>query len=367
MASLAGKLIVAPGSRLKLGKVDADETFGLEKAAAAQKLAKNLERLSDLQYRLYAEARRAVLVVLQGIDAAGKDGTIRHVMTGLNPQGVRVTSFKVPEGDERRHDYLWRIHRACPEWGSIGIFNRSHYEDVLVVRVHDLVPKSVWSKRYRQINEFERTLSECGVTILKFLLYISKEEQAKRFRERLDDPSKNWKFSEADTKERSYWDNYLDAYDEMLDKCSTDYAPWHVIPSNRKWFRNLAVSEVIVHALERMKLKFPEPAADLSKIRIDCPVTREPTSARKGKSSRWSSSASRQDAAPGPLRCRGVPPRLPIEPGEPARNGQHPRRYRHISPHRSPPAIPRRCGGYRIRRRREGGSQDLRQSHHALP
>ncbi len=269
MASLAGKLIVAPGSRLKLGKVDADETFGLEKAAAAQKLAKNLERLSDLQYRLYAEARRAVLVVLQGIDAAGKDGTIRHVMTGLNPQGVRVTSFKVPEGDERRHDYLWRIHRACPEWGSIGIFNRSHYEDVLVVRVHDLVPKSVWSKRYRQINEFERTLSECGVTILKFLLYISKEEQAKRFRERLDDPSKNWKFSEADTKERSYWDNYLDAYDEMLDKCSTDYAPWHVIPSNRKWFRNLAVSEVIVHALERMKLKFPEPAADLSKIRID--------------------------------------------------------------------------------------------------
>jgi len=268
MATLAEKLIVAPGSKFKLGKLDADRTFGVQKAAAARKLERNIERLSELQYRLYAEARRAVLVVLQGIDAAGKDGTIRHVMTGLNPQGVRVTSFKVPEGEERRHDYLWRIHRACPEWGSIGIFNRSHYEDVLVVRVHDLAPKSVWSKRYRQINEFERSLSECGVTILKFLLYISKEEQAKRFEERLDDPSKNWKFSAADSRERDYWDAYLDAYDEMLEKCSTQYAPWYVIPANRKWFRNLAVSDVIAGVLERMKLEFPKPAADLSAVKI---------------------------------------------------------------------------------------------------
>ncbi|MCX6621195.1 MAG: polyphosphate kinase 2 family protein [Acidobacteria bacterium] len=234
MSSLADKLIVEPGSRLKLEKVDADASFGVEKAAAAEKLAKNLERLSELQYLLYAEAKRSVLVVVHGIGAAGKDGTIRHVMTGLNPQGVRVTSFKVPEGDERRHDYLWRIHRACPEWGSIGIFNRSHYEDVLVVRVHELVPKSVWTRRYRQINEFERSLAESGVTILKFLLYISKEEQAKRFRERLDDPKKNWKFSEADARERRYWDDYLGAYDDMLEKCSTEYAPWYVIPSNRK-------------------------------------------------------------------------------------------------------------------------------------
>jgi PPK2 family polyphosphate:nucleotide phosphotransferase len=269
MASLSGKLIVEPGSIPRLEKVDADNTFGFEKAAAADKLAKNLERLSELQYLLYAEAKRSVLIVLQGIDAAGKDGTIRHVMTGLNPQGVRVTSFKVPEGDEKRHDYLWRIHRACPEWGAMGVFNRSHYEDVLVVRVHDLVPKPVWSKRYRQINEFERTLSEAGVTILKFLLYISKDEQARRFQQRLDNPKKNWKFSEADVRERRHWDDYIAAYDDMLEKCSTDYAPWYVIPSNRKWFRNLAVAQVMLDALEGMKLKIPKPVADLSHIKIE--------------------------------------------------------------------------------------------------
>jgi PPK2 family polyphosphate:nucleotide phosphotransferase len=269
MASLRDKLQVAPGSRIKLGKVDADSTFGVDKTAATEKLARNLERLSELQYLLYAEAQRSVLVVLQGIDAAGKDGTIRHVMTGLNPQGVRVTSFKVPEGDEKRHDYLWRIHRAAPEKGAIGIFNRSHYEDVLVVRVHNIVPKSVWQKRYRHINEFERMLTDNGVTVLKFLLYISKEEQAERFRERLEDKSKTWKFSQADATERGYWDAYLDAYDDMLAKCSTEHAPWFVIPSNRKWFRNYAVSEVIVDALERMKLKIPKAAADLSHVKIE--------------------------------------------------------------------------------------------------
>jgi PPK2 family polyphosphate:nucleotide phosphotransferase len=222
-----------------------------------------------LEYLLYAEGRRAVLVVLQGIDAAGKDGTIRHVMSGLNPQAARVTAFKVPEGAEKRHDYLWRVHNAMPEFGQIGIFNRSHYEDVLVVRVHSLAPKSVWQKRYHQINEFERMLSESGVRIVKFFLYISKEEQAKRFRERLKDKTKNWKFSAADIKEREYWDDYIAAYNDVLEKCSTEYAPWYVIPANRKWFRNLAVAQVLVETLESMKLKYPKPTADLSKIKFE--------------------------------------------------------------------------------------------------
>src|ERR1035438_4053647 len=204
MKQLSKELLVKPGSRIKLAGHDASDTLGIDKSAAAAQLDKNLERLSVLQYLLYAEARRSLLVVLQGIDAGGKDGTIRHVMSGLNPQGVSVTAFKVPEGAEKRHDYLWRVHQAVPEWGQIGIFNRSHYEDVLVVRVHDLVPKAVWSKRYQQINDFERMLSENGVVILKFLLYISKEQQAERFRQRLEDKTRNWKFSPADLKEREY-------------------------------------------------------------------------------------------------------------------------------------------------------------------
>ncbi len=223
-------------------------------------MAKNLERLSVLQYLLYAEGRRSVLVVLQAIDAGGKDGTIQHVMSSMNPQGVTVTPFKVPEGEERRHDYLWRVHRAVPQYGNIGIFNRSHYEDVLVVRVHDLVPKAQWSKRYDQINDFERMLSENGVKIVKFLLYISKDEQAKRFRQRLEDPGKNWKFSMDDVKESEFWDDYIAAYDEILQRCSTEYAPWYVIPSNRKWFRNLAVSQILVQTLDSMDLKYPKPA-----------------------------------------------------------------------------------------------------------
>jgi len=196
--------------------------------------------------------------VLQGIDAGGKDGTIRHVMSGLNPQGVTVTSFKVPEGEEKRHDYLWRVHRAVPEWGDIGIFNRSHYEDVLVVRVHELVPKSVWSKRYDQINDFERMLSENGVRILKFFLLIGKDEQAKRFAARLDDPTKNWKFSAGDTKERKFWDDYMQAYEDAINKCSTPAAPWYVIPANHKWFRNLAVAQILRDEMRAMKLQYPK-------------------------------------------------------------------------------------------------------------
>jgi PPK2 family polyphosphate:nucleotide phosphotransferase len=263
------KLMVPLEKRIKLGDIDPGDTHGLTKEDAAAALVKHLERLSVLQYLLYAEGRRSVLVVLQGIDAAGKDGTIRRVMSGLNPQGVRVTPFKAPEGAEKRHDYLWRVHNALPEFGQIGIFNRSHYEDVLIVRVHGLAPKPVWSKRFQQINEFERMLSESGVNIVKFMLYISKEEQAGRFRERLDDKRKAWKFSPADLKEREYWDTYIEAYEDVLTKCNTDYAPWYVIPANRKWFRNLAVAQILVETLEGMKLQFPKPAADLSKIQFE--------------------------------------------------------------------------------------------------
>ena len=269
MKDLTAKLLVKPDSRLKLEDVDPEDTHGVSKNAAADRLEKDRERLSVLQYLLYAEARRAVLVVLQGIDAAGKDGTIRHVMSGLNPQGVTVTSFKVPEGEEKRHDYLWRVHCAVPEWGRLGIFNRSHYEDVLVVRVHSLVPKEEWKQRYQQINDFEQMLSENRVTILKFLLYISKEEQAKRFHERLDDKSKNWKFSAADVKEREYWDDYIRAYNDVLAKCSTREAPWFVIPSNHKWFRNLAVAQIIRETMEEMKLKYPKPEAGLKKVTFE--------------------------------------------------------------------------------------------------
>ena len=269
MKDLARELIVAPGSKIRLADTDPENTHGVEKAEAAEPLVKNLERLSVLQYLLYAEARRALLVVLQGIDAGGKDGTIRHVMSGLNPQGVKVAPFKVPEGAEKRHDYLWRIHQAVPEWGQIGIFNRSHYEDVLVVRVHGLAPKPVWQKRYQQINDFERMLSENSVRIVKFLLYIDKAEQARRFHQRLEDKAKNWKFSPADLKEREYWDQYIGAYEDMLRKCSTEAATWYVIQANRKWFRNLAVSQIMRQELEGMKLKYPKPVADLSGIRFE--------------------------------------------------------------------------------------------------
>jgi PPK2 family polyphosphate:nucleotide phosphotransferase len=269
MKPLAKELIVRPGTKLRLDDVDPGHTFGYQKEDAEKHFARNRERLSVLQYLLYAEAHRALLVVLQGIDAGGKDGTIRHVMSGLNPQGVKVTPFKVPEGAEKRHDYLWRVHQAVPEWGQMGIFNRSHYEDVLVVRVHGLVPKPVWEKRYGQINDFERMLSENRIRVVKFLLYIDRKEQARRFRERLEDKSKNWKFSPADVKEREYWDQYIEAFEAMLYKCSTEEAPWYVIPANKKWFRNLAVAQILCEELEAMKLKYPKSAADLSAIRFE--------------------------------------------------------------------------------------------------
>ena len=258
MKPLGDALLVKPGKKFRLADFDPDNTHGLDKQTAEAGLEKVKAELIELQTVLYAEARRAVLIVLQGIDASGKDGAIRHVMSGLNPQGVTVTSFKVPEGEEKRHDYLWRVHHAVPEQGKIGIFNRSHYEDVLVVRVHNIVPKSAWSKRFDQINDFERMLTENGVHILKFFLFISKDEQGQRLAARLEDPTKNWKFSTEDTKERSYWDDYIDAYDDVLTKCSTPAAPWHVVPANRKWFRNLAIAQVLRDELRAMKLQYPK-------------------------------------------------------------------------------------------------------------
>jgi len=207
--------------------------------------------------------------VLQGMDAAGKDGTIRHVMRGVNPQGTRVTSFKKPSAEELDHDYLWRIHEAVPRIGNIGIFNRSHYEDVLVVRVHNLVPQAVWSKRYDQINRFEKNLAENNIVILKFFLNISKQQQKRRFQKRLDDPKRHWKISEADFAERRYWDDYIEAFEAVLSKTSTDWAPWFVIPSDNKWFRNVAVSRIIVETLEGLDMKMPPPTVDVSKIVLE--------------------------------------------------------------------------------------------------
>jgi PPK2 family polyphosphate:nucleotide phosphotransferase len=203
------------------------------------------------------------------MDAGGKDGTIRHVMSGLNPQGCRVTSFKVPTEEELSHDYLWRMHRAVPAKGEIGIFNRSHYGDVLVVRVHNLVPKRVWSKRFEQINAFEKILAETGVTIVKFFLHISKEEQKNRLQERLDDSTKHWKVSPADFEERKYWDDYVKAYEDVLARCSTPWAPWYVIPGDHKWFRNLAVADVLVRTLKDMKMRFPKSKLDLSQFVLE--------------------------------------------------------------------------------------------------
>ena len=264
---LTQELIVKPGKAAKLKHRDPDDTPSFhDKSEAEETLEKNIKRLADLQFRLYAEQQRSVLVVLQGIDAAGKDGTIRHVMSGLNPQSCRVTSFKTPSTEERAHHFLWRIDKAVPTKGEIGIFNRSHYEDVLVVRVHNLAPKSVWLERFEQINAFEKLLTDNGVTIVKFFLMITKDEQKRRLESRLQDPDKNWKFTPADLAERKWWGDYFKAFEDALTKCSTPWAPWYVIPANKKWFRNLAVSQILVETLEEMDPRFPKPAFDPAKL-----------------------------------------------------------------------------------------------------
>jgi PPK2 family polyphosphate:nucleotide phosphotransferase len=266
---LAGQLRVAPGATVHLGRdFDPSFTAGWHKRDSADTLARNVKLLSDYQDRLAAEATRGVLVVLQGIDASGKDGTVRHVMSGVNPQGVAVHSFKVPSADEQTHDFLWRYTRQLPGRGQIGIFNRSHYEEVLVLRVHpelleaEHLPGPVrsdemWRRRYRDINEWERHLVENGFAIVKLFLNLSKEQQRTRFMKRIDLAEKNWKFSAADVKEREYWDDYQVAFSQMLTHTSTDHAPWHVIPADRKWFARIAVSAVINTTLADLNPQYP--------------------------------------------------------------------------------------------------------------
>jgi PPK2 family polyphosphate:nucleotide phosphotransferase len=267
---LRDKLRVPSGKKVKLTAIDPAATPSARNKQSVQAaLVKNVEKLRDLQYRLYAENQRSVLIVLQGMDSGGKDGTIRHVMTGLNPQGCSVTPFKVPSSEEADHDFLWRIHKAVPAKGDFGIFNRSHYEDVLVVRVHGLVPESVWSKRYEQINAFEKFLAENNVVIVKLFLHISKEEQLVRLKARIDDPTKHWKISSADFSERKYWDLYQAAYEDALSKCSTRAAPWYIIPADKKWYRNYAVSQVLVETLQGIDMRFPKPSIDIRRIRVE--------------------------------------------------------------------------------------------------
>jgi PPK2 family polyphosphate:nucleotide phosphotransferase len=262
------KFRVEPGSKVKLRRIDPDyhgKHAGPKQAA--REIERDSEQMRNLQYLMYAENRHSLLIVLQGQDTGGKDGTINHVLNSMSPQGTYSHAFKIPTPEEAAHDFLWRAHKVAPARGEIGIFNRSYYEDVLVTRVHKLVPKDVLSQRYDLINAFEKGLVENGGTILKFYLHISSEEQLKRFKERLDDPAKQWKISEADYKERDYWDDYHTAYEAIFKKTSTKHAPWYVIPANHKWFRNMAVARIVVDTLESFNMKFPKPTVDLAAIR----------------------------------------------------------------------------------------------------
>jgi PPK2 family polyphosphate:nucleotide phosphotransferase len=265
------KYRVTPGKPIKLTDWDPNSTdsYPDDKSKGKRKIEKLNAKLETLQELFYAEHKHKLLIVLQGMDTSGKDGTIRHVFDGVNPQGVRVANFKVPTPEEMDHDYLWRVHKQSPGRGMITIFNRSHYEDVLVVRVHNLVPKEVWGKRYDQINHFERLLADEGTSILKFFLHIDLEEQKQRLQERLDTPEKRWKFNPGDLKERALWDEYTKAYEDVLNETSTPWAPWYIIPANKKWYRNIVISSIIIQTLESLDMKFPEPTEDLDGIVIE--------------------------------------------------------------------------------------------------
>ena len=267
--SLRDALRVRPGSRVDLSAIDPAATHGFRKEEATTELSRGLARLHDLQERIWAEHRHKVLVILQGIDAAGKGGTIEHVMGAMNPAGCPVTSFKAPTQPELDHDYLWRVHARTPGRGEIAVFDRSQYEDVLIVRVHDLVPKATWTRRYDQINDFERLLVEEGTTIVKFFLYIDRDEQAERFRARLAEPDKRWKFRLGDLDERKRWDDYIAAFEDAISRCSTEGASWYVVPANRKWFRNLAVADILADTLEALAPQYPEPTEDLTGVVIE--------------------------------------------------------------------------------------------------
>lgn len=261
---------VKPGSQVELSRWDAngeDEISG-GKEAAKEELERLGKSLAKYQEMLYAQHQHRLLIVLQGMDTSGKDGVIRHVFDYCNPQGLRIANFKVPNPIELDHDYLWRVHAQAPGKGEIVIFNRSHYEDVLVVRVHSLVPERVWSKRYDHINQFEKLLADEGTTILKFFLHIDADEQKERLQARLDDPEKRWKFNPKDLDERKLWEEYQRAYEDVLSKTSTEWAPWYVVPANQKWYRNLVIASVLVETLERLNLAYPEPDFEWAKIKI---------------------------------------------------------------------------------------------------
>ncbi|HZR95428.1 MAG TPA: polyphosphate kinase 2 family protein [Gaiellaceae bacterium] len=267
---MAKKLRVEPGSKPRLDERDPGDRSGLgDKAEGKERLAKLVEELSVLHNRLYAEAKRSVLLVLQGLDASGKDGTIRSVLTGVNPQGCRIVSFKQPTSVDLAHDYLWRIHLETPSRGEIGIFNRSHYEDVVAVRVHELAPKEVWSRRPHQIREFERMLVDEGTTIVKVFLHVSREEQGERLRDRLENPEKAWKFRRGDLDDRARWDEFMKAYEEVIGETSTDWAPWYVVPADHNWVRNVHVATLLVEALRTIDPQLPQADASLADITIE--------------------------------------------------------------------------------------------------
>ncbi|HEX7492055.1 MAG TPA: PPK2 family polyphosphate kinase [Candidatus Limnocylindrales bacterium] len=261
-------LRVKRGQELDLATYDCGQTFGHKKDYGEPLLAANLTRLTDLQERVYAEDKHPVLIVLQGIDAAGKDGTIAVIAGAFNPQGTTVTSFKVPTPEEAAHDFLWRVHAAVPGKRQIGIFNRSHYEQVLIVRVHKLEPEEVWRRHYGEIRDWEKMLTDSGVTILKFFLLIDKDTQRQRFQDRIDDPKKRWKFATGDLAERKLWDDYIAAFQEMLTETSTDYAPWYLIPANHNWLRNLAVSEIVADSMDELNPQYPEPEVGIEGLKI---------------------------------------------------------------------------------------------------
>jgi PPK2 family polyphosphate:nucleotide phosphotransferase len=258
-----------PGHKIRLSKIDPEETCGIEKKNAVERFCELREKINELQQILYAEHRRSLLLIFQAMDTGGKDGAIKNLCAGLNPAGLQINSFKAPSQEELDHDFLWRAHEAAPPQGVIGVWNRSHYEDVLIVRVHKLVPKKVWQARYDQINRFEEILTENGTMTVKFMLHISKDEQKKRLQARLDDPEKRWKFNPNDIKERALWDDYQQAYEDAINCCATDWAPWHVVPANHKWVRNLAVVEVVLRSLKKMDPRYPQISFDPKTISID--------------------------------------------------------------------------------------------------
>ncbi len=264
------KYRVQPGSIIYLNEWDPNDKSLFDDKDDGKALTKQLNKeLEDLQELLYAEAKHKVLIVLQAMDTGGKDGTIRHVFEGVNPAGVNVASFKTPTPEDLSHDFLWRIHKRTPRKGEMVIFNRSHYEDVLIVRVHELAPEAVWRKRYDHINQFEQLLVDEGTTILKFYLHIDQAEQKERLQARLDEPHKRWKFAKGDLDERKLWPHYMAAYEEMLSKTSTEAAPWYIVPANRKWYRDLVISQVIVDKLKELNMQYPQPEADLENIVIE--------------------------------------------------------------------------------------------------